>query len=375
MSRPALRGSAEPLAARYDVALLDLDGVVYRGAEAVPDAAAALEKAGQAGMRRAFVTNNAARSPQAVADHLRRLGIPAEPTDVVTSAQTGAHVLAERLPAGATVLVVGTASLADEVTARGLTVVTTAAEHPAAVIQGYSPDTGWRILAEAVVAIRRGAFWLATNNDLTVPSPRGPLPGNGAFVAVVQATAEAVPLVTGKPEPAMHREMMERTGARHPLIVGDRLDTDIEGANRAGADSLLVLTGVTTPAVLLAAAPRHRPTYLAAGLGGLLSPHPEPVALAAGRWQCGGFVAAAGPDGLHLSGHGDDDADALRALCACSWAADPGDPGMTAATEPAAIPLARPVPVRGAVPVVVPETAAAAAATHRLGLGGPAVRP
>src|SRR5262249_52057888 len=129
VSPPVLRGSADPLAARYDVALLDLDGVVYRGAEAVPDAAAALGKAGQAGMRRVFVPNNAARSPQAVADHLRRLGVPAEPADVITSAQTGAHVLAERLPAGAKVLVVGTASLADEVTARGLTVASTAAEN------------------------------------------------------------------------------------------------------------------------------------------------------------------------------------------------------------------------------------------------------
>ena len=351
MTRQFLRGSAGPLAGRYDVALLDLDGVVYRGTEAVPGAAAALEQAGQAGMRRAFVTNNAARSPGAVAEHLRRLGIPAEPSDVVTSAQTGAHVLAERLPPGSRVLVVGTASLAEEVTARGLTLASSAAENPAAVIQGYSPDTGWRLLAEAVVAIRQGALWLATNDDLTVPSPRGPLPGNGSFVAVVRAVAEAVPIVTGKPEPAMHREMMERTGAQRPLIVGDRLDTDIEGATRAGVASLLVLTGVTTPALLLTAPPEHRPSYLAAALGGLLTPHPEPQALGGTRWECGGYVATAGPDGLYLSGDGDDEMDALRALCGCAWAVAPGG----WAPRPA--------------PAVVAESARAAEAAHRLGLG------
>jgi len=366
----ALRGSAEPLAVRYDVALLDLDGVVYRGDEAVPDAAAALEKAGAAGMRRAFVTNNASRSPEDVAEHLRRLGVPAEPTDVITSAQTGAHVLADRLPPGAAVLVVGTASLAREVRARGLTVVSTAEQQPAAVVQGYSPDTGWRILAEAVVAVRRGALWVATNNDLTVPSPRGPLPGNGAFVAVVQAAAEVAPLVTGKPEPAMHREMMERTRASHPLIVGDRLDTDIEGATRAGVDSLLVLTGVTTAAVLLAAPPVHRPAYLAAGLGGLLTPHPAPERHGSG-WRCGGYTAVAGDDGLHLSGQGDDEVDALRALCACAWAGDGAR--QAGVPDPTAGRTARQVQAMPRAPVaaghrVLPESPAAESAARRLGL-------
>jgi glycerol-1-phosphatase len=344
-----LRGSAEPLVRRHDIALLDLDGVVYRGEEAIPDAAAALEKSVAAGLRRAFVTNNASRSPEMVAAHLRLLGIPAAPDEIITSAQAAAHLLADRLPPGAAVLVVGTDSLAREVTARGLTLASTAEDAPAAVVQGYSPDTGWRILAEAVVAVRRGALWVATNADLTLPSPRGPLPGNGAFVAVVRAAAEVAPVVAGKPEPAMHREMVERTGAAHPLIVGDRLDTDIEGATRAGVDSLLVLTGVTTPAALLAAPAQWRPTYLAAGLGGLLTPHPAPRPATGGGWKVGGFTAAAGPDGLHLAGEGDDEVDALRALCACAWADDtPAD--------------------TGGIPRVVARTPAAEAAARRLGL-------
>lgn len=351
MTAQVLRDSAEPLVTRYDVALLDLDGVVYRGEEAIPDAAATLEKGAATGMRRAFVTNNASRSPEMVADHLRLLGIPAAPEEIITSAQAAAHLLADRLPRGAGVLVVGTDSLAREVTARGLALVATAEDGPAAVVQGYSPDTGWRILAEAVVAVRRGALWVATNTDLTLPSPRGALPGNGAFVAAVRVAAEVAPLVAGKPEPAMHREMMERTRADHPLIVGDRLDTDIEGATRAGVDSLLVLTGVTTPAVLLAAPAPWRPTYLAAGLGGLLAPHPAPRPAAGGGWQCAGFAASAGPDGLHLAGDGDA-VDALRALCACAWADD------------------APRHTTGGTPRIVAETTGAEAAARQLGLTG-----
>jgi glycerol-1-phosphatase len=317
-----LGGSTEPLASRYDVALLDLDGVVYRGGEVIPEAPAALDKATQLGMRRAFVTNNASTAPEAVADRLRLMGVPAAPEDVITSAQAAARVLAERLPAGAKVLVVGTDALARELSGRGLVVVGSAEDRPAAVVQGYSPDTGWRLLAEAVVAVREGALWVATNADLTIPSPRGALPGNGAFVAVVQSAAEVAPVVTGKPEPAMHREMMQRTGAHHPLIVGDRLDTDIEGATRAEVDSLLVLTGVTTPRVLLAAPPRHRPTYVSAGLAGLVAGQPTPRPEARG-YECGGFTASADGTGLCLDGTGADDLDALRALCAAWWAANP----------------------------------------------------
>jgi len=127
----------------------------------------------------------------------------------------------------------------------------------------------------------------------------------------------------------MHRESVQRSGASRPLVVGDRLDTDIEGASRVGCDSLLVLTGVTTPAQLLAAPPEHRPTYLSAGLDGLLSAHRAPERGDAG-WTCGGWRAAAD---LRLSGEGED-LDALRALCAAAWsdAAGPVKPDGAAAT-------------------------------------------
>jgi glycerol-1-phosphatase len=326
-------GSGEtPLAQRYDVALLDLDGVVYVGSHGVPGAADALAQARAAGMRLAFVTNNAFRTPEDIATHLRELGIEAAAEEVVTSAQAAARTLAEQLPAGARVLVVGGKGPRSAVLAAGLAVVSSADDEPVAVVQGYAPDTGWRELAEAAVAIQHGALWLATNLDATLPSARGPLPGNGAMVAALRVATGVEPLATGKPDPAMHRESVLRSGAREPIVVGDRLDTDIQGAARVGCDSLLVLTGVARPAELLAAPPGCRPTYVAAGLDGLLARHPAPRAVDGG-WACRGWVAAGAADGcLVLSGPDDataatgasaDDLDALRALCAAAWSTDP----------------------------------------------------
>ncbi len=302
-------------ARRYDVALLDLDGVVYLGPTPVTAAPEALAAARAAGMRLAFVTNNASRTAEAVAELLRGMGVQADAAEVVTSSQAACHVLAERLPAGAPVLVVGGEGLQREAADRGFKVVASADDEPAAVVQGYGAQVGWRELAEVAVAVRRGAWWVATNLDLTIPSVRGPLPGNGSLVGVVTAVTGQEPQVTGKPDPAMHRESVQRSGARDPLVVGDRLDTDVAGASRVGCDSLLVLTGVTTPADLLGAGPDQRPTYVAAGLDGLLEPYEAPVPDGDG-WTCGGWTVTSD---LRLSGSGDDLL-ALRALCAAAWA-------------------------------------------------------
>ena len=228
------RGSKEPLDAAYDVALLDLDGVVYLGGAAIPGAAEALRKADAAGMRLAYVTNNAFRTPAAIAALLTSFGAPASPEDVVTSAQAAARLLAERLPAGAPVLVIGGSGLRMAVRERGLRPVSTAAEQPRAVVQGYSPDVSYPMLAEGGLAVAAGALFVASNGDLTLPSRRGRQPGNGSLIQVIATATGVQPLVAGKPEPPLHRESVLRTGARHPLIVGDRLDTDIEGAHRVG---------------------------------------------------------------------------------------------------------------------------------------------
>jgi glycerol-1-phosphatase len=317
---PLPRGSAQPLCEVYDAALLDLDGVVYLGGSAVPGAPQALAKAAAAGMRLAFVTNNSSRTPAAIAAHLTELGVPAGPQDVVTSAQAAARLVAGRLPAGSAVLVVGGMGLRVAMRERGLRPVSVAAGRPAAVVQGYSPDISYSLLTEGALAVADGAWFVASNGDVTMPTTRGRQPGNGALSQVIAAATGQQPVVAGKPEPPLHAEAVARTGARRPLVVGDRLDTDIEGAVRAGADSLLVLTGVSRPADVVLAPPPRRPTYLADGLTGLLEPHPQ-VTRVGGEYRAGGWSARREPGGrLRLAGGGDP-LDGLRALCAAAWSA------------------------------------------------------
>jgi glycerol-1-phosphatase len=321
-SRTGPGGCATPLNEAYDTALLDLDGVVYTGGEAVAHAVDSLAAARDAGMRLAYVTNNALRPPADVAAHLTELGVPAEQDDVITSAQAVARLIEEQVPAGARVLVVGGEGLRVALRERGLVPVESADDGPAAVAQGYGgPDLQWGRFWEACYAIDRGVPWFASNTDLTIPGPGGIVPGNGAAVEVVRIATGAEPQVAGKPLPPLHRETILRTGAERPLVVGDRLDTDIEGAFNGGVDSLLVLTGVTDAARLLAAEPRHRPVYVAADLRGLLVAQPG-VTCGGGAFVCGGWTASASGGALAVDRTGDGDGDALdglRALCAAAW--------------------------------------------------------
>jgi HAD superfamily hydrolase (TIGR01450 family) len=303
------------LADRYDLFIFDLDGVVYVGREPVPGAVPALARLRDLGRGLAYATNNASRRATEVADLLAGMGAPADPVDVVTAAQATAGVLADRLPAGSRVLVVGADALAADLAEAGLRPVRSAADGPVAVAQGYGPEVGWTQLAEGCVAVRAGAYWVATNGDRTLPSERGPLPGNGALVAALATALGREPdLVVGKPAPALFEQAAKRHAASAPLVVGDRLDTDIEGANRAGMPSLLVLTGVTGAADLLDASAARRPTYLAADLGGLFDrADAVPILDGAAGWH-----AYPRGDELVLRGAGPAVA-ALRALCGAAW--------------------------------------------------------
>lgn len=335
-----LRAGSPPPMTVYDVALLDLDGVVYVGPAAVPHAVSAIEAAGAAGMASAYVTNNASRPPAEVAAHLTDLGLSVEPTDVVTSAQAGARLLAERVPKGAPVLAVGGPGVSLALAERGLRPVTSAADGPAGVLQGFGPDVGWRLLAEGAYALARGVPWVATNTDLTIPTPWGTAPGNGALVDLLRRHSGREPLVAGKPEPPLVQESVQRTGAGHPLMVGDRLDTDIEGATRAGIDSLLVLTGVTGISDLVAAVPTHRPTLLGRDLRWLLREHP-PVLAERGGWRCRRATAEVTADavvltvGKHCERVARADAGRLVAAVAASLAAADAVAGSAGVAEPA----------------------------------------
>ncbi len=306
-----------PLREAYDLAMLDLDGVVYVGGEAVPHAPGELAAARDAGMRLAFITNNAARPPATVAEHLVRLGVEATREDVVTSAQAAARVLRSRLAAGARVVLLGAEGLREAVEGEGLVPVGVD-EEAEALVTGYGPDVLWRDIMRAAVRVRDGLWWVASNSDLSIPTPYGVAPGHGVLVETLARFSGVVPVVAGKPERPLLDETIRRVGGERPLMVGDRLDTDIEGAHRAGVASLLVLTGVSGLADIVSAAPERRPTYLAADLRGLAEPHPVPE-MHGEVVTCGGWIASVSRDGvLGIEGTGPS-SDWWRAASTAAW--------------------------------------------------------
>ena len=312
----------------YDSVLLDLDGVVYLGPIAVPEAPEALAALRGRGVRVGFVTNNAARPPGAVAAHLVELGIAAEPTDVVTSAQAGARLVLERVGAGSRVLLVGGEGVREALDEAGLVAVSSADDEPVAVLQGWGVDLTWQQLNEAAIAVQRGAWWVATNIDPTRPTDRGLVPGNGMAVDAVRVAVDVDPVVAGKPFRPLLTETVARLGTNRPLLVGDRLDTDIAGAVNAEMDSMLVLTGSHGPAELLAAAPGFRPTHLGHDLRALLQPA-RSVQVDGDIARCGAAVVRVDAETLALDAPLPDDpegrADVLWAAARLSWrAADAG---------------------------------------------------
>ena len=263
---------AGALVTRYAAVVCDLDGVVYRGPTAVPHA---VEVLGGLDVPVLYATNNASRSPSDVASHLRDLGLACTPDAVATSSQAGAWLLADRLAAGSPVLAVGGAGVSVALAEAGLRPVlpADAACTPVdAVLQGYGPAVTATDLAEAAYAVEGGATWVATNTDGTLPTDRGVAPGNGSLVAAVERAVGHPPhLVAGKPAPPLYLLCAGRLDlpVDRVLAVGDRLDTDIEGAVAAGMDSLLVLTGVDDLRACLAAPPQRRPTWVAPDLRAL----------------------------------------------------------------------------------------------------------
>ena len=324
------------IAEAYDVLLFDLDGVVYIGGIAIPGAPEALQKAKRSGAHVAYVTNNASRTPAAVAALLEGMGAPVTEADVVTSAQAAARLLADKLPPRSKVLVIGGTALRLAVRERGLVPVSTATENPAAVVQGFAPGVNYGNLAEGGLAVSAGAIFVATNADSTIPNARGTAPGNGSLIQVIEYATGTVPVVAGKPEPPLHRESVIRTGAQRPLVIGDRLDTDIEAAYNTGTDSLLVLTGVDNPRTVTLAPEHRRPTYIAETLDALLQPYPD-VAVTDSGVTCGDWTATADEAGI-LSVTGTGAAiDGLRALARAAWSAHDKRGGLDAAQVAAAL--------------------------------------
>lgn len=306
-----------------DVVLADLDGVIYAGAGAIPHAVESLTRAADEGRRLGYITNNASRTDATVAAHLESLGLPTQPRDVVTSPQAAVRLLGETIAPGATILVVGGEGLVVELEKAGYVVTRSADDAPAAVVQGFAPEVGWTQLAEAAYALATpedegGIPWIATNSDWTIPQARGVAPGNGTLVSAVHTAVGRLATVAGKPEAPIFHAAVERFGASKPLFLGDRLDTDIQGAQAAGIDSAIVLTGIDRPKHILAAPTHSRPTYILSDLRELFEPYPVVRQKGDLTVVRDASVRVSGPD-IEIVSEGSD-IDLLRAAAHAIWA-------------------------------------------------------
>ncbi|MHA2788904.1 HAD-IIA family hydrolase [Corynebacterium sp. S7] len=302
------------LSEQYDSLLLDLDGTIWAGGAAIDGAVDSIKNSG---LPAVYVTNNASRGPREVAEKLNGIGLDATASDVLTSAQAVITLAESVLEPGDPVYVVGAPSFKELVTESGYRVVESADENPKVVLHGHYTETGWHQLSEAALAIQRGATYLASNLDTTLPMERGLHIGNGSMVAAVTSATGVKPASAGKPGPAMFHQAAAALNSQRPLVVGDRLNTDIAGGVAAKMDVLHVLTGVSGPLELVEAPEEHRPTYIGEDMralneyGANLVPGPQ-----------GGFTARVdGNDLLLLAGNeGATSIQALRTVLHVAWA-------------------------------------------------------
>lgn len=310
-----------------EVLLLDLDGVIYRGSQPVPNAVETVNSIDAAGEQRiGYITNNASRTAAAVAAQLNSFGLHTSADSIVTSPQAAVKLLRTLVDAPATVLVVGGDGLTNELERAGYRVTRSADDDVRAVLQGFDPNVGWSDLAEASFALQRLRTpsgeelpWIATNTDWTLPLERGNAPGNGTLVSAVHVAVGRLATFAGKPETPIFETALERFGSRSALMVGDRLDTDVQGANAVGIRSALVLTGIDRPKQLIAASKPQRPTYILRDLRGLTEPYPLTEVLRDGTIRVGDAKVRMAANVTKILATGDDPLNLLRAGCEAVW--------------------------------------------------------
>jgi 4-nitrophenyl phosphatase len=243
-------------------AVIDMDGVLWAGDQPLPGLIEFFAALRQRQMPFVLATNNAGRSPEQYRDKLARMGVTVSVDEIFTSPQATALVLAQRSPAGGRVFVIGEQALKDALAAAGFTFCDLYETDAAYVVVGIDHGLSWDKLATATLNIRAGAVFVGTNPDISLPTEHGITHGNGAILAALQAATGVAPIVVGKPEPTMYQQALTRlqSDPDQTLAIGDRLDTDILGAVRAGLPSALVLTGVSKRADLASLA--YQPTWV-----------------------------------------------------------------------------------------------------------------
>lgn len=305
----------------HDVFLFDLDGVIYRGGQAITNAVESVNRLQELGRAVGYVTNNSSRKPETIARQLSDYGLEVHPNQIVSSAEVATGILESQIPSPATVLVVGGEGLRSALQASGYIIVDSASAKPDAVLQGFSPDVGWRQLAEAAFAIQNGAIWIATNQDWTLPLEQGLAPGNGTLVSAVHTAVGKLPTFAGKPAAPIFAEAIRRFSAANPIFIGDRLDTDSKGARGVGMTSAIVMTGVCTRKDLLSARVDERPDFVLSDLSEFFSEPPMPKPTRFG-YRLGAAEVQLNSNLLRVVEGDPKSWDALRAACATIWNSD-----------------------------------------------------
>ncbi|MDO5727915.1 MAG: HAD-IIA family hydrolase [Bowdeniella nasicola] len=265
------------LATQFDRALCDLDGVAFHGTKSINSAITGIRRARELGLEFHFVTNNASRDQLQVADKLTSLHIPTAPHEVTTAAMAIVELMKKDVAPGQRVYMVGGDGLRSALLDAGYTLTTSAESNPVAVVQGMDARVGWKQLSEAAYAIRQGATYYASNIDSTLPTERGLALGNGAMVAAVVAATGVEPITAGKPAPTIFTQAVG--DARRPVVIGDRLNTDIAGGVAADIPTIHVLTGISQAHDVVRARPEERPDYLLVNLNELAQPYAAPTTL------------------------------------------------------------------------------------------------
>lgn len=250
----------------YSAILLDLDGTLYRGDRRIDGAPEAVNRIRASGRFPVFLTNNSSRSRDEIARKLQGMGIEATPDEVVSSAVATARTLAKR----GIVTAFGACGrgLVDEMRAAGIDVLEDDPDAAEVVVVGFDPETTYAKLRRACLLVQHGAVLVASNTDVAFPAQDGLWPGAGALLSVITQTTGVEAEVIGKPQAPLFETALQIAGGGNPLVVGDRIDTDIAGADALGWDSLLVLTGITSS---LAKDDRIRPTWVASDVMGLFA--------------------------------------------------------------------------------------------------------
>ena len=301
------------LADLYDAFLLDLDGVMYRGDQPIAAAGPTVAALREAGKRIVFMTNNSARTPSYLAKKLSSMGVAAEEKEVLTSALATADMLARESNEKRRAFVIGREGVRSALTEAGIDVVDGDGGSADLVVVGWDYEVSYESLRRATVLVRNGARLIATNSDASYPAPGGELwPGAGAILAAVETASGATATVVGKPHEPLFEAALGLAATRNALVVGDRIETDIVGASRAGIDSVLVRSGAGTLAELV----DHEalPVAVLADVGGLLTDRrpARPRPAEAGEMKYVRELTEAppeasewGPDGVHVIGDGE----------------------------------------------------------------------